>query len=632
MSTTIETREFLAEARQLLDLMIHSVYSEKDIFLRELISNASDALDKLRLESLVNTDLEVKDPHIFLEPDKDARTLTIRDNGIGMSREDVVNLIGTIAKSGTREYLQQLKDKPDLIGQFGVGFYSCFMVAERVTLVTRKAGQTEATRWESSGDGTYTIEPAEREEHGTTITLHLRAADPENGLHDYTEPWKLKEIVKRYSDFISYPVRMLGERQEAGEEGGDPRLVKEVQTLNSMKALWMRPKDEVTADEYKEFYKHVAHDWNDPFETISMKGEGTSEYHALVFLPSRAPFDMFMPESKRGLQLYVRRVFIMDHCEELLPGWLRFVRGVVDAQDLPLNISREILQKERHIEQIRKRLVKKVLDTLQEIKDADAARFQTFWKEFGRVLKEGLYHEHGKIKDAILELGLFKSTHDDGLTDLKSYVERMKEGQDAIYYLAGESQAAVEKSPHLETFRARGVEVLILTDPVDEVWLGPGGEYQGKQFISAAKGELKLGTDEERKAQDEALAEQRKEYASFLLWLASKLDIKEARLSTRLTDSPACLVGDTYDMSAHLERLMKSMGQEVPKTKRILEVNADHALVQKLKAAHDEKKDAPELVKLAEVLYGVAVLAEGGELEQPADFSKAITELMLKAI
>ncbi len=531
-----ETFEFQVEARQLLQLMIHSVYSNKDVFLRELVSNASDALDKLRLAALRDDlpDVDVSDLHIELEVDKEARTLTVRDNGIGMSYDEVTRLIGTIANSGTAKFLQELREAEDaagadgLIGQFGVGFYSGFMVADEVTLVTRRAGETQGTRWTSRGEGTYTLETVDEAPQGTSVTLHLKPADSENQLHDYTSTWKIREIVKRYSDFITWPVRLLPERGEDGAESG------EAETLNSMKALWARPRDEVSDDEYHELYKHIAHDWREPLETIRLQAEGTFEYQALLFVPAHAPHDLFTQGYQRGVQLYVKRVFIMDDCEELLPPYLRFVKGVVDAQDLSLNVSREILQQDRHIRMIQRRLTKKVLATVKDLRTSAPERYATFWREFGPVLKEGLVTD-SENRDAILAASSFASTHDaEEPTTLQAYVERMKDGQKDIWYMTGESRRAIEDSPHMEAFRAKGVEVLLLTDAVDEVWVDAVGEYEGKALRSVAKGEIDLEGDREEKSDTEK-EQQGEEYAGLLGWMSEHLseDVKEVRLSSR---------------------------------------------------------------------------------------------------
>jgi molecular chaperone HtpG len=612
-----ETLEFQAEARQLLQLMVHSIYSNKDIFLRELISNASDALDKLRLESMRNKDLEVdtSDPHIAIEVDTEARTLTVRDNGIGMSRDDVVELIGTIAKSGTAELLRKLKESgsgQDFIGQFGVGFYSTFMVATKVGLVTRRAGEAEGTRWESEGEGTYVIETVDDAPQGTAVTVHLKPEDKDDHLYDYTADWKIREIVKKYSDFIAHPIRLSGESEP----------------LNSMKALWARPRSEVEPAEYNEFYKHISHDWSDPLETIHMKGEGVFEYEALLFVPSRAPFDLYMRDGKRGVQLYVKRVFIMDDCEALMPNYLRFIKGVVDAHDLSLNISREILQHDRQIQVVRRRLVKKVLSTVKDMLANDTEKYRTFWKEFGRALKEG-FLEDSENQDALLAVLSVASTNDAAeQTTLAQYVERMKDGQKDIYYVTGESRTTIENSPHLEAFKAKGYEVLILTDPVDEVWVERVTEFEGKSLQSIAKGEVDLGGDEK---ENETAKE---EFKDFLPWMTAALaeEVKEVRLSSRLTTSPACIVGDEHDMTPTLEKMYRAMGQEVPRTLRILELNPGHPLVKGLREAYEANAENPALKETAELLHGMALLAEGGELKDPAKFTRLLADRLTAAL
>ncbi|CAM5333089.1 molecular chaperone HtpG [Streptomyces fumanus] len=630
-----ETHEFQVEARQLLKLMIHSVYSNKDVFLRELVSNASDALDKLRLEKLRDDslDADVSDLHIEIETDKDARTLTVRDNGIGMSYDEVGQLIGTIANSGTAKFLQELKESQDaqnaegLIGQFGVGFYSGFMVADEVTLLTRRAGETQGTRWTSRGEGTYTLETVDDAPQGTSVTLHLKPADPENQLHDYTAPWKIREIIKRYSDFITWPVRMVPEKPAEGDQAPEP------ETLNSMKALWARPRDEVTDDEYHELYKHIGHDWRDPLETIRLQAEGTFEYQALLFLPEHAPHDLFTREYRRGLQLYVKRVLIMDECEALLPPYLRFVKGVVDAADLSLNVSREILQQDRHIEMMRRRLTKKVLSTVKDLMTKDQDRYATFWREFGTAVKEGLVTDP-ENRDAILAVASFASTrHESELTTLKDYVARMKEGQEDIYYLAGESRQAIENSPHMEAFRDRGIEVLLLTDAVDEVWADAVGEFEGKKLRSVAKGQIDLGAKDEDGTEEDR-EKRTEEYSGLLDWMKEKLaeDVKEVRLSSRLTVSPACVVSDTGDLTPALENMYRAMGQEVPAFKRILELNPDHQLVKGLNQAYKEREDRDALADTAELLYGLAVLAEGGQPKEPTRFVKLMADRLERSL
>ncbi|MFF4820003.1 molecular chaperone HtpG [Kitasatospora sp. NPDC001309] len=650
MASPTQTLEFQAETRQLLQLVIHSIYSNKDIFLRELISNASDALDKLRLESLTDTDLDVdtSDLHITLEVDRAARTLTVRDNGIGMTRDEVVELIGTIAKSGTASLLAKIKEAKDadaaqhLIGQFGVGFYSAFMVADKVTLHTRRAGTEQGTAWESDGEGTYTIAQAEGLPVGTSVTLHLKPADGEDGLGDYLAAWKIRQIVKQYSDFIRWPIRMAtettsnaGTDEPAAEEGTEPatgdRAAPELETLNSMKALWARPRSEVSEAEYHEFYQQISHDWQAPAETVHMRAEGTFEYEALLFIPAHAPFDLFSRDTKRGVQLYVKRVFIMDDCDALMPNYLRFVKGVVDAHDLSLNVSREILQHDRQITAVRRRLVKKVLTAFKDMQAANPEAYATAWEQFGRVIKEGLLEDRDNT-DALLPLVSAASTHDaQKPTTLREYVARMKDGQDTIYYLTGENRAMVENSPHMEAFTAKGYEVLILTDPVDEVWTDQVPAFEGHRFQSIAKGQVDLGDDADTDGGDEAKAQKARreeDFAALLTWLQATLaeHVKQVRLSTRLTTSAACLVGDAHDLTPTLEKMYRAMGQELPTVKRILELNPTHPLITALHRAHGARSDDPVLTDIAELVHGSALLAEGGDLPDPARFTRLLTD------
>ncbi len=647
MAPQVEQLEFQAEARQLLDLMIHSVYSNKDSFLRELISNASDALDKLRLEVFRNKDLDVdtSDLHIEIDVDKDARTLTVGDNGIGMSRDEVVRLIGTLAKSGTAELRQQLREAKDtnaseeLIGQFGIGFYASFMVADRVELLTRKAGESEATRWESTGEGSYTIETVDQAGGevpvGTSVTLHLKPEDREDALYDYTSEWKIRELVKQYSDFIAWPVRMDVERRTpAAEEGGEDTVTVETQTLNSMKALWARPRDEVSDEEYTEFYKHIAHAWDEPLETIAMKAEGTFEYQALLFITSHAPFDLFNQNAAVGVQLYVKRVFIMGDCDQLMPPYLRFVKGVVDAQDMSLNVSREILQQDRQIRAIRRRLTKKVLSTITEMQTERPDKYRTFWTQFGRVVKEGLLTDTDN-QDTLLRLCSFASTFsDDEPTTLAGYIARMPEGQTQIFYAAGESRQQLLNSPHLEAFKAKGYEVLLLTDPVDEVWVESVHEFDGKPLKSVAKGEVDLDSEADKEAKEAERQEREQEFADVIAWLKDTLGdhVKEVRLSTRLTDSPACLITDTFGITPALARMYRASGQQVPVEKRILELNPNHPLVVGLRDAHKSRGADDELAGTAELLYGTALLAEGGALEDPARFAGLLADRLTRTI
>ncbi|MCX4852234.1 molecular chaperone HtpG [Streptomyces canus] len=609
MST--ETLEFQAEARQLLQLMVHSIYSNKDIFLRELISNASDALDRRRLAGLTDDRLGAEDPRIDVEVDKEARTLTVRDNGIGMSRDDVVGLIGTIARSGTAETLRRLresKESAELIGQFGVGFYSVFMVADKVVLSTRKAGEETGVRWESDGGGTYRIETVEDVPEGTSVTVHLRPADEEDGLHDYADERKIRELVKRYSDFISFPITL----------GDEP--------LNSMKALWARQRSEVKDEEYREFYRRISHDWTDPLEIIQMRAEGTFEYEALLFLPSRAPHDLFQRDARHGIQLYVKRVFILDDSRELLPDYLRFVKGVVDAADLSLNISREMLQQDRHIQMIRRRLAKKVLSTVKDLMRNDAEKYRRFWREFGPAVKEGLL-DGSEDHKAILDIASFVSTAGDEPVGLADYVARMKDGQDKIYYMTGASRAQVENSPHMEAFKAKEYEVLLLTDPVDEIWVEAVRDYDGKEFQSIARGEVDLPSEEDPSPEKSGA------YASLLTWLNETLDeVQDVRLTTRLTNSPACLVSDADGITPALEKMYEAMGQAVSPVKRILELNPEHPLVSGLNSAYEERAADPDLAETAELLYGCALLAEGGDLKDPAHFAKLFTDRLVRTV
>jgi len=647
MNARVEQLEFQAEARQLLDLMVHSVYSNKDSFLRELISNASDALDKLRIEAFRNKDLDVdtSDLRIEIEVDKDARMLTVRDNGIGMSHDEVVDLIGTLAKSGTAELRQKLREaqnaaaSEELIGQFGIGFYSTFMVADEVELVTRKAGESGATLWNSSGEATYTIESVDDAPQGTSVTLHLKREDSEDELHDYTAEPKIKELVKKYSDFIAWPIRMeVEKRTPATEEGGEESVTIEMQTLNSVKALWAKSKDEVSDDEYKEFYKHIAHAWDDPLEVIAMRAEGTFEYQAVLFIPSHAPFDLFdQNATKVGVQLYVKRVFIMDDCDQLMPEYLRFVKGVVDAQDMSLNVSREMLQQDRQIAAIRRRLTKKVLSAIKDLQSERPQDYRTLWTQFGRVLKEGLLSDVDN-QDTLLRLSSFASTHSDSEpTTLAEYAERMKDGQSQIFYATGESSQQLLNSPHLEAFKAKGYEVLLLTDPVDEVWVGTVSEFDGKALQSVAMGEVDLESEDEKTALGAEREQQEKDFAELLAWLKETLSdhVKEVRLSTRLTESPACLITDTFGMTPALARMYRASGQTVPVSKRILELNPNHPLVTGLQQAHkDSAGDARKsgLAETAELLYGTALLAEGGALDDPAKFAGILADRLARTV
>lgn len=624
MSSNVETFQFQAEARQVLELMIHSLYTNKEIFIRELISNASDAIDRLRFEALSNPELIGEDDRyeIVIESDPKAKTLTIHDNGIGMSREEVITHIGTIAKSGTRDLLERMKESksPDaaasMIGQFGVGFYSAFMAADLVTLVTRRAGESQATRWESTGDGTYTIAEGNRFSRGTSITLHLRKFEEDDQVEDFTDKYVISRIVQRYSDFVTHPIRF---KEKEGKVDDKP--------LNSMKPIWTRPRNEVTEDEYKEFYKHISHDWSEPLKSWSYRAEGRSEYQSLLFIPSQAPFDLFQQTGKFGLHLYVRRVLIMEHCEDLLPSYLRFVRGVVDSADLPLNVSRQRLQEDRHIAQIRKWLTRKVLDSFEDMLKNEAETYDKFWKNFGRVMKEGAGFDFDN-KDKLLHLYLFESSNDpEKLTTFADYVSRMKPDQKSIYFLTGPSRRAVENSPHLEAFRAKGYEVLFLVDPVDEILVQWIFEFEGKHLKSVAKGLADIGDDRDLTAKGAELS-------GLMDTLQSKLDerVRQVRLSGRLTSSPACLVVADQDMSPNLEKLMNQAKGESTKQKRIMEINPDHEIVVKMRDRLKQDAADPLLDDYANILYGYALLAEGSELDDSPKFNQALLRVLGKAI
>lgn len=622
-----ETLGFQAEVKQLLHLMIHSLYSNKEICLRELISNASDATDKLRFEALADAALFENDSElkICIAYDKAARTLTISDNGIGMSRQEVIDNIGTIAKSGTREFFAQLsgdqKKDASLIGQFGVGFYSAFIIADKVTLTTRRAGLTaeHGVRWESGGEGDYTLETVEKSARGTEIVLHLREGEDE-----YLSDWKIKSIIRKYSDHITLPIVMKKSEWKDGEEVPTD----EDETVNQASALWARARNDITDEQYEEFYKHVAHDFEKPLAWSHNRVEGKQEYISLLYVPGRAPFDLYDRDRRHGIKLYVKRVFIMDDAEQLMPQYLRFVRGVIDSADLPLNVSREILQASREIDGIKAGSVKKVLGLLEDMAENDAEKYKTFWKEFGRVLKEGPGEDFGN-KEKIASLLRFASTHadtDEEVVSLKDYIGRMKEGQDKIYYVTADSFAAAKHSPHLEIFRKKGIEVLLLSDRVDE-WMVSGlTEFDGKKLQSVAKGDLDLG-----KLEDETEKEEQKKAEDAFKDLVEKIKstlgddkVREVRVTHRLTDSPACIVTGEHDMSANLERLLKAAGQKSPSTKPILEINPQHALVARLKNETDEGR----FDDWANLLFEQALLAEGGQLEDPASFVRRLNGLL----
>jgi molecular chaperone HtpG len=627
--------EFQAEVKQLLDLMIHSLYTNSDVFLRELISNASDALDRLRFAGLTQPELLPDgELDIVLRVDPEQRLLTVSDCGVGMSRDEVVQNIGTIAKSGTAEFTAALKEKrgkeipPELIGQFGVGFYASFMAADRVTVLTRKAGETEATRWESTGEGAFTVEATSRPTAGSDITLHLKAAEGDDAIANYADEWVLRQIVRKYSDFVAYPIRLEVVGKEKPESGDEP--------LNSMKAIWARPAGEVSEDEYKEFYKHISHDWNDPLLHVSTRIEGNFDATALLYLPSVAPWDLYHREmAHRGIQLYVKRVFIMDECRELMPEYLRFVKGVVDAEDLSLNVSREMLQQDRQIETIRKHLVKKVLEALAELMRTDFDQYLGFFAQFGPVLKEGLLDPREK-RERVLDLVLCNSSAEPGkLTGLAEAAEQLPDDQEVLYFLTGESIETIANSPHLEVFKEKGIPVLLFSDRVDEVWLEQNPpEYKGKRWQSVVRGDVELGTEEERKAADDERQQDADAYGGLLarLRVALQDQVKEVRLSQRLTTSPACLVIEAGEIAPQIAEMMRQAGQETPETRPILEVNPSHPLLAKLRSLCEESSDDPRISDFAELLYGQALLAEGGRLEDAAGFSRKLADLMLRAL
>lgn len=648
MAAQVETFTFQAETKHLLGLMIHSLYTTKAIFLRELISNASDALDALRFEALMNPELAPLDKlEIRLEIDPQARTLTIHDNGIGMSRDEVVANIGTIAKSGTRELREKLEQGmsderlTELIGQFGVGFYSAFMVSERVTLVTRRTGEQTATRWDSTGDGEYSISEATRDQRGTSITLHLKPADPEDGIEDYTDKWILARTVKRYSDFVTYPIvfqdiREEVEKDEAGKPkaSGEKTIVVEDKILNSMKPLWMRPATEVSESDYAEFYKHLTHDHDEPLKRISLKAEGTLEYQALLFIPSKAGYDFFYHAKQWGLHLYAKGISVMERCEELLPRYLRFIQGIVDCADLPLNISRQMLQQDRQVGLIRKWLTKKVLDSLQTMSEEEPDKFLLVWEQFGRALKEGISSDYDN-KARIVSLLRFQTSYDEKkLTTLKEYVERMKEGQEEIFYLTGESRRVVENSPHLEALKAKGYEVLYLVHSVDELVTQYLAEFEGKKLKSAGKGTVKVGDKEESEQTEKELKQKAEESSELLGFIQQHLDqyVKEVRLTNRLTTSPVCLVGTDMDYSPQMERLLQMGEGGRPKQRRIMELNPQHEIFNRMNARFQQNKDEVELSKYADLLLNYALLAEGSELPDPVAFNQLVAELMIQTL
>ncbi len=632
--TEKQTMGFQAEVKQLLQLMIHSLYSNKEIFLRELISNASDAIDRLRYKALDKPELQEHDPdlkiRIFFNPE--ARTITISDNGIGMSREEAVANLGTIAKSGTKEFIARLssdqKKNDALIGQFGVGFYSGFIVADKITVESRRAGlpANQGIRWESTGEGDFTIENIEKSSRGTDITLHLR-----EGEDDFLTNWRLKAIIRKYSDHISLPIQML--KEEWDSETKAMKTGTELETVNQANALWTRNKNDITDEQYREFYKHISHDFNDPLIWTHNKVEGRTEYNQLLYIPKEAPFDLWDRNKRGGIKLYIKRVFIMDDAEQLMPVYLRFVRGVIDSNDLPLNVSREILQESRDVRMIREGSTRRVLSMLEELAQSDdpakQEQYATFWKQFGQVLKEGI-GEDPTNKERIAKLLRFASTHNDSdiqNVSLDDYISRMKENQVRIFYITAENYTAAKNSPHLEIFRKKGIEVLILTDRVDEWMLSFLQEYNEKNLVSVAQGDLdllKLADEAEKKQNEENQAGFKETLEKMKTVLGNK--VKDVRVTVRLTDSPSCLIADKNDLSSNLQRMLKAAGQKVPNMKPILEINPNHPIVQALKYESARFDDWTNL------LFDQAVLAEGGTLQDPAAFVKRMNSMLLESI
>ena len=643
METGKQTLEFKTEVKQILSLIVNSLYSNKDIFLRELISNASDAIDKLRFKSQTEPEILADDTEfkIKLRTDGIARILEISDNGIGMTYEEVMENIGTIAKSGTAAFMEMLEQArnaevltPELIGQFGVGFYSAFMVAEKITLITRAAGAPadQAVRWESSGDGTFSIEPTQSDRRGTTITLELKKVGSEET--DYTDQWQIRQIIKQHSDFVAYPIVMDIEKEEPipdneliKDKDGKPigetkrRVIRE-ETLNSMKAIWTQPKDEASDEAHEEFYKHLAHDWNPPLARLHLKFEGTTEYDALLYIPSKAPIDLFQPERKHGIQLYCKRVFIMDDCKELMPEYLRFVKGVVDAADLNLNVSREILQQDRLVLNIRKNLVNKLLELLANMSAED---FEKFYAEFGPVLKEGIYSDTNK-REKLAALARYKTTRsEDKWVSLDQYVKNMKPDQKEIFYITGDDLGTLLNSPHLEKLKEKDYEVLLMTDPVDEWVVQALTEYDGKALKSAEKGDLTL---------DKVDDEQKEAFNALLSFIKGQLEnkVKEVKPSARLKDSVACLSADDLDMSAYMEKILKASGQKLPDIKRVLELNMQHPVMARIKTLFEKDRNNPALKDYSQMLYDLAVIGEGGKLDNASRFSRLVGDMMAQAL
>ncbi len=633
------TKKFKTEVQQLLDLVIHSLYSKKEIFLRELISNASDAIDRARFEALTNPELlEVDDNwKIKIIPNEKAGTLTIVDNGIGMSAKEVETNIGTIANSGTKQFLADIQKSkkdaanPEFIGQFGVGFYAAFMVADKVTLVTKRGGKDQqAVKWTSAGAGNYSLEDTDRKSRGTEITLHLR-----EDMTEYLAEWKIREIVKHYSDYIAFPVTMdITRTEKSSEEGAEDVKTVTEETLNSIKAIWKRAKTKVTNEEYNDFYKHISHDFTDPLKIVHFAAEGITEFQALLYIPSQPPMDLFSADARCGLHLYVKNVFIGDDIKELLPEYLRFVKGVVDSSDLPLNVSREILQDDVIIKRIRKSAVGKILGTITDLKKQGIDDYLKFYTPFGKTLKEGIHSDFDNF-DKLKELVAFHSTKsEDGKpVFLADYIKRMPEDQTEIYYLTGDSVKTAADSPHLEIFKSKGFEVLFLIDPIDEWVTQRLTEYDGKKLKAVDRGDIDLDSEEEKKEKEAKREEENKEYDDLLKHIEKKLEneVKNVKLSSRLTDSAACLVADEMGMNANMERIMKAMNQPMPTSKRIFELNPNHPVIRKINGLLEKEPDSSKLADYIELIYDQALLTEGSQIRNPLKFTKLVSELMMDA-
>lgn len=644
-------RQFKTEVQQLLDLVINSLYTHSDIFLRELISNASDAIDRARFEALSNEDLLENDPDwkIRLIPDKENRTLTVSDNGIGMTMDEIESNIGTIASSGTRSFIAELREKQselstEMIGQFGVGFYSSFMVADKVTLITRRAGteKDSGIKWESDGTSSYTMQETTKDTKGTDVVLHLK-----EGKDEFLEEWRLRKIVKTYSDFVEYPIVMDVEREKEGgekKEGEEPEKEIKEEILNSQKAIWLRPKSKITEEQYNEFYQHISHDFTNPLTWMHWTAEGSTEFNALLYIPEKAPFDLFSPDTQnRGIHLYAKRVFITDNCDSLIPNYLRFLRGVVESSDLPLNVSRETLQEERVIRVIQKNIVRKVLDTLNKMQSEEREKYSRFWNEFGRVLKEGVHSDMGN-REKLQELLLFESrcTPAGQTITLAEYVDKMKEGQKAIYYLTGENRGSLERSPLLEALQEREYDVLFMTDPIDEWVVQTLNTYRDLPLQSIAKGDIDFEDDksneqnEEKSETEESHKDKEQEegeYSELITALKDMLsdNVKDVKISKRLTESPCCLVAGHMDLGMHMEKILKAMQQELPASKKILEINPHHQLLKTMNNMVKNQSDKVRLKEYSELLYDQAALTAGMEIPDPMNFARRISRIMAEA-